>query len=578
MINSYNNLLKQFSELSNQPEFGGKEYLDWVTQKTFIDFVQKPPSKSDVILYATAQHAFIYSVLAPKKIIEDLDEKDLDHWSCDPFSSWGISFNLGDKKNIWISPPLSSPGSKSLNNAEQILFMRDFDGRRENKSYIEISQRLTHSFGLHYVPERDAYCRFDEDGEIEDIIRVSKIVSPGEKADIRLVTIDRGILDEYLVLTDQVLIMLCDSTRFDIKNFNGWQDQRITYHKKKSSFYYHLGRSGKAASYLRGFQIIEPTLTKDEVHERHSFGDQKKRKYASFITQDWKNEKVRECSCDPKKMGNYFVKSKFPFETSPVFFRGEVLQRYKADTEKYRLSDRSIECKNAWYLKTYDINAAGQVHTYLVYLSHLPYKEQLYWKAFNEPPNGSISARAFMTDFEGKWDQGYDALHSLRGIATQLEKTKTPWWTLRNPELLKNLHYPITKSTDEWAKEIHTLDKAITEGFVVDALRAKATELGIKIDNNWRSIKLLFEIVAVVCGDKVVAEEIIAPFWELNLIRNKVSGHSAGTEAHKIKADILTKHNSYPRHFRFLCKQCDLSLRKIRELLEINSEIPPHKE
>jgi hypothetical protein len=42
---------------------------------------------------------------------------------------------------------------------------------------------------------------------------------------------------------------------------------------------------------------------------------------------------------------------------------------------------------------TFDINDEGQVHTYLRYLRDLPYKGQLYWKAFNEAAS-SIKRRS----------------------------------------------------------------------------------------------------------------------------------------------------------------------------------------
>jgi len=68
------------------------------------------------------------------------------------------------------------------------------------------------------------------------------------------------------------------------------------------------------------------------------------------------------------------------------------LHRFKADPEKYSLDDRSITCRNAWYLKSYDINEAGQVHAYIGDLARLPIEEQRYWQSFNEWSNGSISA------------------------------------------------------------------------------------------------------------------------------------------------------------------------------------------
>jgi hypothetical protein len=97
---------------------------------------------------------------------------DLDYWNCNPFSSWGISISYGKHPKVALSPPLDHTGSKTLDRGEQILFAREFDGRQEQPSYIEISQKLTHAFGLHYVPECDAFCRFDERGDVEDVVRL----------------------------------------------------------------------------------------------------------------------------------------------------------------------------------------------------------------------------------------------------------------------------------------------------------------------------------------------------------------------------------------------------------------------
>ena len=94
---------------------------------------------------------------------------------------------------------------------------------------------------------------------------------------------------------------------------------------------------------------------------------------------------------------------------SPVFFNAEVLHKYKADTEKYTLEDRSINCRGTWSLQTYDVNEAGQVHTYLRYLGYLPYKEQLYWQSFNEWPKAALSERAIATDFKGEFHTDYDS-------------------------------------------------------------------------------------------------------------------------------------------------------------------------
>jgi hypothetical protein len=105
---------------------------------------------------------------------------------------------------------------------------------------------------------------------------------------------------------------------------------------------------------------------------------------------------------------------------SPAFFKPEVLLKYKADSDKYSLAGRSISCRGGWSLQTYDINDAGQVHTYLVYLRNLPHEEQLYWKSYNEKPKRTISNRAFTTDFEGTSHTEYDPVESLKGAVDDL--------------------------------------------------------------------------------------------------------------------------------------------------------------
>lgn len=175
---------------------------------------------------------------------------------------------------------------------------------------------------------------------------------------------------------------------------------------------------------------------------------------------------------------NYFTKSDLPFELSPAFFRAEVLARYKADPDKYRLDDRSITCRNAWYLKTYDINEAGQVHTYLCYLADLPIAEQRYWKAFNEEPKGGISKRAYETDFEGQWASEYDALVELKRKIEVLNASSHPWWSARTSTLLDTTRYPATDAEKESADEILALDQLVVEGFVEREIKRITQEAG----------------------------------------------------------------------------------------------------
>src|SRR6185437_16397021 len=92
------------------------------------------------------------------------------------------------------------------------------------------------------------------------------------------------------------------------------------------------------------------------------------------------------------------------------------------DPVKYDLEERGISCRGAWSLRAYDVNKEGQVHSYLRYLGELPYKEQLYWQAFNEWPKGKLSDRAITTDFKGEVYRGYDPLQQLKQTIRGLDK------------------------------------------------------------------------------------------------------------------------------------------------------------
>lgn len=561
-------LTTHIATLSRKPEFSSDEYKKWVEQADFIQFLQTLPNLDEVPLYVSAPYVFLYSVLVPTRLVTPPDIDDLDQWSCTPFSGWGITVTGGSRPRVFLSPPLDHTGSKTLDCGEQIIFARRFDGRQEQQSYIEISPRLTHPFDLHYVPERSAYCRFDKHGDVEDVIRVVEVLfdNPEEKNG-RIVTIHRDILDEYMTMTGQSLILLFDSTRFEPKNFAGWSNENTEYHKEYPEIWYRMGHNGSIASYIRGFQIIRSALTKKDLVKRHGFGQSRDRQYATFISHDWKHDVIRECSCDPRKLGNYFVKSDLPYEISPVFFRPEVLLKYKADSDKYQIQERSITCRNAWHLEPYDVNDAGQVFTYLKYLSYLPYEEQLYWKSFNELPKGAISKRALQTDFEGSWDLPYDPLQSLKQILRELHETRVPWWKLRDETLIEKVHYPVTKSADEWAKEIHALDKLLVEGFETRQLRSHATLLGRTVSQDWKSLKLLQEVLLGLGKNEAEMQEIVEPLRELNFLRNKVSGHASGTEAKQIKARILKEYKSYWVHFRQLCERCDATVHMLQAIL-----------
>jgi hypothetical protein len=465
---------------------------------------------------------------------------------------------------IWLEPPFKYESSKTLRTGEKLIFSRSFEGFDTDKHYYELLQKFAYVFNLHYVPHKKAFCRLDENGDLESVVRIINLPESGSSCAGTVIVASRRVLDEYLLISDAFAVRVFDFTRFEKNSFQGWGGNRNETKREDAEFGYRLTIQPGVGSYMRGVQIVRPLESMAQFHYRLTHADET-RQYESFIAVDWKNSVVKEISCAPGATANYFTKSDLPYEVTPAFFRPEVLQRYKSDPKKYTLQERSISCRGSWSLQTYDINEEGQVHTYLVYLRCLPYSEQLYWKAFNEPPKGTISKRAFTTDIRGEFHLDYNALQSVLAFIRKLTESGVAWWKLKADDLPSKVHYPATEASEEWGNEIMALDKVLVEGFEVGWLKAKASELKQKTLASDGSLALTEQCLRGLGFDEEQAKSTVAPLRTLHHLRSKLKGHVAGSEANALRQEALGEHGTYRNHFEDLCSRCDAAMKRIAE-------------
>ncbi len=557
-------IFEYLAALSIAPEAKTKAFEQWLEQSKFFDFLAES-SDEDVPLYLSLQHVYMYSVFLPLNVLKSNFVDELMNWNFGPDSSWGYGYSFGKHgkpRNAKVFPPLSSSGTSLLAKALPITFLRRFEGRTGYKSYVEINQQLIHLHDLHFDEARQAYCRLNQEGDIEPTAKIH--CSPNRI----LVTLKRDVIDFHMFLTKSVLIRFFDrSVCRDWNKFGSWTNiERVLLQDKRMEIYWRQGQARDAsgaphASFLRGFQLIRNRRLRREMVAIIE-GNRRSKKYVSFVAYDWKHRKVREVSCNPNKLGNYFVKSDRPFETSPVFFNPEVLLRYKADPEKYAIEGRHITCRGTWSLETFDVNEAGQVHTYLIYLARLPYSEQLYWKSFNEKPKAGISKRAIQTDFEGKWDLSYDPLLGLKESVEGLQKLWPELWECRDADLGRRLNYPITDSEKEWIDEIHTLDKLVVEGFRHPFLKQASIDSGC-FSKELKDIRLLEKILESKNVNESEIESIVAPLAEIHLLRSKFAGHRQGDDVIRLRKDLVRKHGNLKEHFRSLLTRTDGAIKAL---------------
>lgn len=560
-----------------EPPSDARERAIWLGgAENSVDFLKSNSTREEMVLYASGPAVLIHGVLAPTSQVSPADQDDLMHDFIDPEATWCIerAYGGGEGYRIYLEPPLGTHHSKSLIGGEKLVFRRRFHGVDEGPTPVEINQKLVHALDLYFVPERSAFCRLDARGDIEDVIRLIRFVEPDRQYDA-VVTILTKDLTRYMVVTGMSLVFFFDFTRFIPSTFGGWNDLGRKEFRAPDLFY--NGGSGASASYVNGRMIYRPTVTlEDLIADWKRELDGSDRKYASFKIYDRKNNRHVETSCSPEHLSNYFQKSDLPWEISPAFFRPEVLHRFKADPEKFTIADRSISCRGAWYLKSYDINDAGQVHAYIGDLAHLPYEEQIYWQSFNEWPKGPISKRAHQNDILGEFSTEYDPLNSIKRKVGLLNGAAHSWWQPRNEKVADAARYPATDSVLEWGNEILALDQYLIEGFLDKPLRLIIEEKGGKPQQSWRSIRLLQAYLEVTGKTPEDAEAVVAPLKTLHSLRSTLRGHASSSTKRAAEIDARKAFGTLRAHYTDLAAKCDSALDAILESFGI--DVPYRKD
>lgn len=547
------------------PESGFRE--DWLYGRDLANLLLDS-TNADVPVYLNHSFVetdcFLLSILVSNNRLAGDFINDIMKWnfSCD--YSWGYSRLRSEGEKVYsICPPLGHTGSEVLDGSEPIVFHRFFEGH-EKSSYLEVNQKITQILDVHFVEERGAFCRFDENGDYEDVIILDD--------ENNLCTIKKSDLDLLMLITDSTLVRVYDFTRivdrYHMGDYSDYDVLKVGSQQNTQIFgrrgFWSNGDGEKNGSNIRGFQTItisEPLEILKKRADREFFEG----KYESFISHDFKNKKVHDCSCDPKELDSYYTDTGKPFQTTPAFFNADVLTKYKQHPEKYVVTPESIQCRGAWTLKRYDVNPKGQIDVFLCDLSLLPYKEQQYWKCFNEQPRAGISSKSITQDFKGEFSDEYDALISLSHnlleypLATHSGNEVTIWEFRGDQAKRKTsqLHYVITESPKEWETQILELSRIIVDGLNVASLRGLAQHLKCD-DPKFGSIKLLGVNLQARTVDQIVVESILKPIIELNDIRSKCVAHAGKSIP---KGDLRVQ-------FADLLKRIDGAMLQLRTLIE----------
>ena len=322
-------------------------FNEWIRAEQHLKYLQTNAKSDELVVHASGPYSYIHSIAVSSEAIAAENPEALLNWNANPFKSIVSYVSGGGRDDMWIERQKDHVGSPALDASIDLIFGRTFEGwSGSDKTYFEVNQEYTHLSGIHWRPERSAYCHFDSNGDLAETVSIA--VRRSEN-DVNLVTFTWPELEEYLRIAGYALVRMFDFTLFRLASFGGWRDGPEEIVRVSDDFLYRQKIQGDAA-YTRGFQIIRPrdACAVSETSSRW-FGSTK-REYASFIAEDWRNKKIAEISTEPAATTNYFQRAEndLPFELSPAFFRPEVLSKYKTDREKYTVDERDIYCRAAW--------------------------------------------------------------------------------------------------------------------------------------------------------------------------------------------------------------------------------------
>ena len=562
----HDRLVDRITHLDALPE-DAAEYSAWINAERHLRFLRDNTGEDELAIYASGEYTFINTVVVNQDSISPIDQSDLLRWNGSPFYGCASYVWGGGRDDVWIERGGNHWDSKTLDQARPLVFGRELEGLKgRDRVYFEIQQEYSHVADIHWRQEQHAYCRFDEHGDWEQAV---SITSKETKGGVTLVSFTRRQLDQYLAASNSVLVRMFDFMLLRYSEFTGWPDAPETVVRESYHLFYRQKVDPGKAAYTRGVQIIRPARPRNEIFASITNGwrGYKDRQYCEFTAWDRRNKRIASISTDPSATTSYFDASKnsLPFEVSPVFFRPEVLLRYKADRDKYTIDEehRTIHCRGGWELRTYDINEAGQVHTYIRYLRALPYEEQLYWRSFNEKPKTDISERAFLNDYKGEPTNIVDPLANILSIVRRWAESDLTWWKLREEKLLERVNTPRTASRDEWTQAFSDLSKLVIEGFHVPGIRTRLKEMGIVFGKDEKSLtlieKVLIERYGIVDGTRLSGLRTVQD------IRSKVASHSEGSRAVELEREALEEHQTYSAHFENICNTVTSELNLIEE-------------
>ena len=546
----------------NEPPADRDAYARWITGEDHLRLLREDAGSDELLVHVGSQHVFVHTVVVPEQELRSVPSRALLDWDGDPYSA-RIGYVWGGKDPHARLETLSSPWrSGALPGARPLIHLRDLIAKpRGREQHLELHQEYAHLTGIPCASPQGFFLH-DENGDMVDVVSVTSAEDPPVWS---VVSFLRYPLEQYLAASKSVLVRMFDFNLYDLRTFSGWpqHEARVVEHSPTT---FHRFEIPGSAGYLRGVQPIPLGRSRNQILDSIDQGPLPRQTGppVSFLAHDWRNRRVVEISVDRDATTNYVERRiGLPFEMSPAFFSPEVMRKYESDSGKYQIGAREIVCPDSWRLQAIGWNAANQIHTYIRYLRDLPYREQLHWKAYNEPPKAPISADVLRMDFEGEWNKLPSLMTPVSPVLQRLLEWReegVEWWKCRDDETFARIRSMYTESQEEWRDKGRELATLVIEGFDLHCLRRAAAATGATPDPGEKSLRLLERILRR--KEPGEQETKLEALRELQWVRTLTS-HARGGDARRFLAAIEERDGTYRAHFEELCQRLDRELNMI---------------
>lgn len=433
---------------------------------------------------------------------------------------WGFSIDCFGKSTFiqYGNADIEYVSGQQRENFEYLIAIRDFD---KYPTIYEINPKLVWYGNLCRVG-----CEYKNPKSDEVEIKASE-----HKVEIRA-----SYLKDFLSANKSYLAVVFDHRRYFGKDVVA--DKKIDEVYSGSNYYAYwcmnkldrlseLSRSYDYCSSIIGKVIISPYAKPRHEDYKYFFNDEP---YEKFVIDTDENGDEIEFECKPSSLANNFgANPENPHFLTPTYFNIKVLDKYKADPRNYEIQDSEIYYLRDWSIP-FCINEEGKVVVWLGDLGRIPYKEQQYWKAFNESPKGKMEQKFFARQILNLWTDASrlesKLIYSLQVANEYTIKKYNAAMFLElseaDTEIYRSFVIPTNLSIPEYQQFLMKLCKLTAESINTKLFKLVMSE---KYDGNKGSIAQLDDFLKHIELD---SEGIIySSIKKAYDSRNKLAGHRA---------------------------------------------------